>query len=1179
MNTTTIQEAEFEIKSHNVMRKIYVLGCLLFFTMGSSHLFGQHTDKILTQNIIQGYNTLDVTDNAKIQLKDALNHLEEEFDVSFIYQSGLLEGKSIDSPMQLSDNFGKELLKLLEPFNFQFTSLNERTFIINPGLESRLTAYEMEAVHVVQGVVTDARTNDTMPGVNVVVKGTQIGAATNANGEYSLNAPTDQDTLVVTSIGYQRNEVPINGRNVVNIEIIPEAVEGDEIVVIGFGEMERQSVVSSITTVNPADLRGASSNLTNAIQGRVSGMISFQRSGEPGADNSDFFIRGLGSFGSGQQNPLILIDGVESSTTDMARLQPDDIDSFSVLKDATASAVYGARGANGVVIINTKTGQAGDTRFRFRTETKVSTNTQNFQFADNITYMNLANEAALTRDPNAVLPYSRTKIQNTAAGNDPLLYPSNNWIDQLIKDYTVNRSYNLSASGGSEDVQYYVAGTYTVDSGLLKVDGQNDFNNNIKLQNYSVRTNINLNLTPTTEAIIRVYGQFDDYTGPVGGYDENGDRINGGQRIFNTALGSNPVMFPAVYPSSMRSYLNHPMFGSAVTGRGSTTLLTNPYAEMVSGYQVYKRSTIQPQLEIKQDFGGITEGLSARAMGYLKRFSYFDVARQYNPFYYDAYRSPATGEMQLQVLNDGGTNSVGITGTEYLNYNEGNKELNSSMYLESAVNYRRTFAEHAVSGMLIGLISSFQTGNAGDVQSSLPQRNIGVSGRLTYGYDARYLAEFNFGYNGSERFAQAHRFGFFPSIGLAYRISNENFFNPFGGAISELKLRASYGLIGNDAIGDRGDRFFYLSNVNLNDGAYGASFGEEFGYARPGVSISRYSNQNISWEKSEQINLGFDLSLFESSLNFVVDVYRQHRTNILQTRQYLTESMGLMAIPSANTGEAMSQGLDYTMNYQKQINRSWWTSLRANFTYATSEILNYDEINYPDNQLYRSRVGHSISQQFGYIAERLFIDDSEVANSPSQFGTYRGGDIKYHDMNGDGVINSADMVPIGHPTVPEIIYGFGGTVGYKDFDFSFFFQGAERTSFFINSEDISPFVIEGRSQNGLLNAVAQDHWSEENRDPYAFWPRLSSTQIDNNNQLSTWWMRDGSFLRLRTLELGYSLPLHLSERFGIRNLRVYATGNNIAVWSSFDLWDPEMGGRGLGYPIQSQFNLGIEIDL
>ncbi len=1112
-----------------------------------------------------------------VSLLDAIHQVVKSNGLSLSYSREILPlNKSITLDME-DVTFNRVMYTLLEGTGMRY-AISQRGKVIVFDSGKRPEKKVPHQLQVVSGRVTDAESRESLPGVNVVVKGTTIGTSTNGEGAYILEVPSLQDTLVYSFIGYQTLNIPINGRTEIDVEMLSQAIEGEEMVIVGFGEQEKTSLVSSITTVSVGDLQKTpSSNLTTMMQGRVAGMIAYQRSGEPGADNSEFFIRGLGTFGTGQVNPLILIDGIESSTTDMARLQPDDIQAFSVLKDATAAAVYGARGANGVVLIQTKSGQAGDTRFSFRAETRVSSNTQNFQFADNISYMNLANEAALTRDPNAILPYTRSKIDNTAAGANPLLYPSNNWIEQLIKDYTVNQSYNMSASGGSEQARYYVAGTYSIDNGVLKVDGLNNFNSNIKLQNYSVRSNVDLKLTSTTDATIRVYGQFDNYTGPVGGY-ENGRRIDGGERIFKAAIWSNPVEFPAVYPSSMRPWLEHPMFGGAVTGRGSTTLLTNPYAEMVKGYQVYKRSTIQPQIELKQDLGGITPGLSARAMGYLKRYSYFDVARHYNPFYYEAYRDPVTGEPVLSVLNDGSTNSVGVTGSEYLNYNEGNKDLNSNMYLEAAFNYKQTFEErHDVSGMVIGLISSYQTGNAGDVQSSLPQRNLGVSGRLTYGFDERYLMEFNFGYNGSERFAEGHRFGFFPSVGVAYRLSNERFFNV--GAISELKLRASYGLIGNDAIGRVNDRFFYLSSVNLNDGVYGATFGEEFGYSRPGISISRYSNPNISWEKSEQINLGLDLSLFHSSVNLTADVYRQHRTNILLNRSHLGPSMGLMAIPQANTGEALSQGIDLALDYQKQLSQNWWTSMRGNFTYATSEILKYDEIDYPDEMAYRSRVGHSIAQEFGYIAERLFVDDQEVSNSPTQFGTYMGGDIKYYDMNGDGVISDADRVPIGYPTTPEIIYGFGGTIGYKNFDFSFFFQGSARSSFFIDSEAISPFVINGSAQNGLLKVIADDHWSEEKRNLYAFWPRLSNTFIDNNNTTSTWWMRDGSFLRLKTLELGYNLPIRLTDKLNIRSLRAYASATNLAVWSNFKLWDPEMGGKGLGYPIQSVFNVGVELDI
>ena len=1044
----------------------------------------------------------------------------------------------------------------------------------------------------VEGTVSDG--TGPLAGVTVSIKeGTNLGI-TDANGRYSIDVAVNV-TLVYNYVGYDRIEKRItavtpNAQKVYVLNVVMEQLGGEEIedvVVVGFGTQKKGSLVSSITTINPKELKGPTSNLTTMMAGRISGMIAYQQSGEPGADNADFFIRGLGSFGAGKVDPLILVDGIESSPTDMARLQPDDIEAFSVLKDATAAAVYGARGANGVILITTKTGAAGKTKFSFRAENRMSSNTRNFQFADNIRYMELANEAALTRNPLAILPYIQTKIDRTAAGDDPLLYPNNNWIDMLIKDYTFNQGYNINASGGGERARYYVAGTYNIDNGVLKVDGRNNFNNNIKLKNYSIRTNVDLKLTPTTDAAIKVYGQFDDYSGPVGSYDENNNRIHGGQHIFRSAIWSNPVMFPAVYPASFSPYTEHPLFGGAVSGLGSTSLLTNPYAEMVRGYEVYKTSTLQPQLELKQDFSFITPGLSARAMGYLKRYSYFNVVRQYNPFYYRSYLNPVTGEIDLSVLNDGGPNSIGVTGSEYLNYSEGDKNLDSRMHMEASVNYAQRFGKHDVSGMLITILSSYQTGNAGSVQSSLEQRNQGLSGRFTYGYDDRYLAEFNFGYNGSERFASGYRFGFFPSFGLAYRVSNEKFFESLHNTINDLKFRGSFGWVGNDQIGRREDRFFYLSEVNLNDGAYGAVFGENSFYYRPGVSISRYANNLITWEKSRQINLGMDMSLFNNSTEIIVDAFHQKRYNILEPRSFLSPTMGLMGgTPQANTAEAESKGLDASINYNKSFSQAWWATLRANFTFATSKILKRDELDYPENMSYLYRTGHSVAQTFGLIAERLFVDDVEVANSPQQFGTYMGGDIKYRDMNGDGSITLNDMVPIGWPTTPEITYGFGGTVGYKDFDLSLFFQGSARSSFFINPENISPFVLNGGAQNGLLSVVEESHWSEDNRDAYAFWPRLSPQFVQNNTlrfgpneqYQSTWWMRNGTFLRLKNVEIGYNLPTEKSRRFGVNRFRMYLSGSNLWVWSKFKMWDVEMGGKGLGYPVQSVYNVGILVD-
>jgi TonB-linked SusC/RagA family outer membrane protein len=516
-------------------------------------------------------------------------------------------------------------------------------------------------------------------------------------------------------------------------------------------------------------------------------------------------------------------------------------------------------------------------------------------------------------------------------------------------------------------------------------------------------------------------------------------------------------------------------------------------------------------------------------------------------------------------------------GTEYLNYNEGPKVLNTTSYVEAAVNYSRTFSEkHSIGGLLVTQMRNYLTGNAGNLQASLPFRNQGISGRFTYGFDNRYLLEANFGLNGSERFAKNQRYGFFPSIGVAWNAANEQFFEPLKNTVTKLKFRATYGLVGNDQIGNPNDRFFYLSNVNLRDGGHGSSFGTNYGYSRDGVTISRYANEAITWEKAKTINIGMDLSLF-SNMNIVVDVYRQRRSNILMNRSYIPTTMGLAAGIQANVGEAEGQGIDLSMDYNRNFG-NLWLQARGTFTYATSKLLVNEEPNYPASLAYLSRVGNSLGQNYGLIAERLFVDDEEVKNSPVQnFGEVKGGDIKYRDMNGDGLISSLDFVPLGLPSTPEIIYGFGLSVGYKNFDISGFFQGSARSSFWIDAHKMTPFVLNGGYQNGLLKAIAEDHWSEDKRDLYAFWPRLSPGINTNNTQPSSWWMRNGSFLRLKTVEVGYNLSGKSLNKIGLGSIRCYANASNLFVNSSFKLWDPEQGGSGLGYPVQKVFNFGLNV--
>lgn len=1021
---------------------------------------------------------------------------------------------------------------------------------------------------IVKGTIM---TTDSIPieGATVSLQGkSELGkghALSDELGQFEIIAPP-MGSLVISYVGYQNTVFPINQQTQLKIYLNLDSAKLDEVAVVAYGTQKKSSMVSSITTVNPKEIKGPTSNLTTMLAGRVAGMIAFQRSGEPGKDNAQFFIRGITTFGSGKVNPLILIDGMESTSTDLARLQPDDIAGFSVLKDASAASLYGARGANGVVLVTTKNGVGGKTKFNVRVENSISSNTQNFKLANNIDYMKMANEAVLTRNPIGILPYSQTKIDHTIAGDNPILYPNNDWLNLMIRDYTINQRVNANASGGGQAAQYYISATYNQDNGVLKSNKQNNFDNNIKLRTIGVRTNVSVKLTPTTKAIVRTSGTFDDYNGPIGG----------GAEIFKQAISTNPVLFPAVFPASDLPSVHHPLFGNAIL-RGKDGFYSNPYASMVSGFQQYNTSTLNVQLELKQDLNFILQGLTMRGMAYTQRYSYFTLDRQYNPFFYSATPTNSNAKgYQLSLLNE-------ETATEYLNYNEGEKKVNTTTYAEVAVNYNHTFNKrHEVGGMLITTLRNYLNGNAGNLQKSLPFRNMGVSGRFTYGFDKRYLLEANFGYNGSERFAANQRYGFFPSIGAAWNVSNEKFFSPLLGVVSKLKLRATFGLVGNDQIGNDEDRFFYLSNVNLNDGDRAGWFGEDYGYSRPGVSISRYANNLITWEKAKTTNIGMDLTLF-NDFNLVIDAYKQHRSNILMTRAYIPTTMGLTADVNANVGVAEGKGIDIALDYNKSFTKSW-LQLRSTFTYATSNLLVNEEPEYPANMWYLSRVGHPLSEIYGLIAERLFVDDEEVLNSPPQnYGEVAGGDIKYRDLNGDGEITNNDRINgLGYPQTPEIIYGFGFSYGYNNFDISIFFQGSARSSFLIDPTKITPFVTDPEDpskQHGLLDIIAKDHWSEDNRNVYAFWPRMSPAMSENNTQASSWWLRNGAFLRLKTAEIGYSLPAKTLKRWGLDGLRVYANGSNLFLISGFKLWDPEQGGNGLGYPVQRVFNIGANLSL
>ncbi|MDR1170077.1 MAG: TonB-dependent receptor, partial [Prevotellaceae bacterium] len=905
----------------------------------------------------------------------------------------------------------------------------------------------------IKGKALDSDGN-SLPGTAVSIKGTTVGAVTNDDGDYTLSNVPAESILEFKLIGYVTQEIKLVDKTVINAILVEESTTLDEVVLVAFGKQRKESVISSISTINTKDIKIPASNLTAALAGRISGLISYQRSGEPGQDDASFFVRGVTSF-SYKAAPLILIDGLEMSSSDLARMQPDDIASFSIMKDAAATALYGARGANGVIAITTKEGSEGKAQISFRYETSFSSPVRELNLADPVTYMRMNNEAVLTRDPMRSEPYSQEKIENTIAGKNRYVYPANDWYDMLFKDFTTNYRANFNVSGGGKVARYYIAGTLNQDNGVLKVDRHNNFNSNINLRKYLLRSNININITSTTEAVVRLHGTFDDYTGP----------ISSGTDLFNKVIRADPVLFPAYYlPDETYAHVEHIMFGNYDRGQ-----YINPYADMTKGYKEYSKSLMLAQFELKQDLKFVTEGLAIRGLFSINRYSYFDVNRFYTPHLYTiGGYDKFTDVYTLSWINP-------TTASNSLSYNEGPKDITATTYMEGAVNYDKTFSgKHAVSGLLVATARTSLKPNASTLALSLPSRNVGLSGRVTYSYDSRYFTEFNFGYNGSERFAKKERFGFFPSIGAAWIASNEPFWSKdLKRIVSQLKLKVTYGLSGNDAIGDLTDRFYYLSEVNPNTSSRAYTWGKQFDYTVNGVTIGREANDKITWETSAKMNTGIELTLFDK-LEIQADYYTEYRKNILMTRADIPSSMGLSYSPVSNVGEASGSGIDLSVDYRQSFNRDFWISGRANFTYATAKYEVYEEVDNSSTP-WLSKTGQPISQRTGYVAERLFVDNYDVSNNPVQtFGAYVGGDIKYKDINGDDRIDALDKVPIGYPDHPEIIYGFGISSGYKNFDFSFFFQGLARESFWIDASSTAPFIdTDGASGTISKNALLQ----------------------------------------------------------------------------------------------------------
>lgn len=990
----------------------------------------------------------------------------------------------------------------------------------------------------VTGTVVDAENGDPVIGATVVVKGQKDGVITDLDGNFTIAISGSKAQLEFSYIGYRKKTVDVGDLGVINVKMESDNQLLSEVVVVGAGTQKKVSVTGSITSVKGLELKAPSSSLTTSFAGKLAGVISMTSTGEPGAA-SEFYIRGVSTFG-GRATPLILLDDVEISTADLNNIPAETIESFSILKDASATAIYGARGANGVMLITTKTGKENEkTRINVTVENSFNKPMNFPNFVNGATWMEMYNEAQLTRNPGATPKYSQLDIDNTRNQVNPYIYPDVQWKDVIFKNMNMNQRANVNISGGGSKASYYMSLQANHDTGLLDTKKVYSYNNNINNWGYNFQNNISYKITSTTKIDLHMNAQIRNKKGP--NYSTSD--------LFAQMLYCNPINFPVTFPAQPGD--THIRFGNAIwTG---SSVRTNPYAYMLSSFKEYNENTLNTSLKINQKLDFVTKGLSVQAMVNWKNWASSSYNRTIEPYYYGikggSYNPSNPTDYEIERL--------GTSGTDYLKTSDISKASDQTFYLDARVNYDRQFNLHHVTGMLMYMQREYRS-------SVLPERNQGFSGRFTYDYGQRYLVELNFGYNGTERLAKKERFEFFPAVSLGWVISNEKFFEPMTKYIDNLKIRGSYGLVGSDETGlsAGAQHFLYIDQVSLNN--IGFTTGVDMNYTLYGPLVTNYAVVNGGWERVKKLDIGIDLELFRQ-LTITADYFNEKRYNILLHREAWPESLGYYtAKPWSNKGKVDNWGIELSVNWRKEFTKDLYVDFRGNFTYTENKYVNLDEPVYP--YVWKTSTGKPLSRTTGYIAQGLFSSQEEIDNSPTQNlgSTVKPGDIKYRDVNGDGKIDGSDQVMISpYGTTPRIQYGLGMNVTYKKFDFGVFFNGSAKRTIMISG--ISPF---GQSDYNVMQFIADDYWSESNPNPNAKYPRLglTSSQTANNTVVSTYWMRNGNFIRFKTLELGYKF------KYG----RVYLNGDNIAVFSPFKLWDPELSWN--AYPLQRTFNIGVQLN-
>lgn len=1109
----------------NIMRISTLVGCMVMtFTMllAATPSYSQKELEKRTSIVFKD-----------VSLIEALEQLQRQTGVPLAYKSATLPSKPSVNYSSANKQVKVVLQDLLSPYGLTYELKDGFVVLSKVALEKSATSariIKQDGIEV-RGTVSDT-TGLSLPGVSISVKGVpSTGTSTNLNGMYVLKVPTNSATLVFSLVGFRSKEVKVSRSGEFNVTL-SESNEGlNEVVVVGYGTQKKISLIGAQSTIAVKDLKVPVRNLRNALVGKLAGMIGVQPSGEPGYDNSRLWIRGIATLTNA--DPLVLVDGVERPMND---IEPEDIDNFSILKDASATAVYGVRGANGVILINTKRGQIGKPRISASYNQGVTAFVKLPEFVDGATFMEVGNEANTTRGKAPI--YTQQQIDKTRSQEDPYLFPDVNWQKEIFKDFGQNKRANLNVNGGLENVQYYVSASYFNENGMFKTGGLKDYSASITLDRVNFNSNLVLKATPSTKIDIGISGNITD-----GNYPGEGTST-----IFGAVMQATPVIFPARYPDGK------------IAGYTGGQLL-NPYEQLTqSGYVNNFTNRIQSNIRVTQDFNFWLPGLSFTTLFSFDAYNTHKISRGKTVDLWKAIGRDAAGDLIFPTIPE-------RIGNEFLGYSRSNSG-NRQIYTESSLNYTQKFGKHEVGAMLIYTQTDQSNAFASDFITSLPSRYHGVAGRTTYAFDNRYIAEFNFGYNGSETFAPDRRYGFFPSVGLGWIPSEEAFFNSVKEYVQLLKFRGSYGKVGNGNIGGR--RFAYIATVD--EDAIGYTFGKNYDNGFGGRQIGEYAT-DVSWEIATKMNLGVDVHTFNSSLQLQVDFFKEKREKIFLRRNSTPYYLGELLAPYGNVGRMENRGVDASANYNKKINK-WYIGFKGNFTYAANKIIDDDKPSY--QYPWMQTVGNRIYQHKGYIAEKLFDSYAEISNSAFQTGDNRPGDIKYKDLNGDGTIDQYDATNIGYADYPEVTYGMGFTVGYKGFELGAFFQGVANYSIYLNGEGFQPFQQGGN--RGNLLSVINDRWTVENPRQDAFYPRLTYESGNMNFVKSSWWIKDASYVRLKTLEIAYNFPEKTFKRMGIKNVRLFGLGYNVMTFSSFKLWDVELGnGRGATYPNVKSYNIGLDV--